>query len=253
MRIYEVELNILGTISTKSPINFSTEKELEIGAIFNSAVKISSNQQGLKISTTVRTNSEDRARKIAFLFIGKMLDVLSFKLDKPLNISENEIVNKSLRGNVKAIVEKEEFRNAFETSRILNLENTTFLRGLNWYRKGLYSDDPFDKFLAFWNSISIVATKYHTPNERTAGGSINQIWNCFETLWTTDIANWDGINNNDRWINQMNDIRNNIAHGLIPIEIEYVEDVISKLENVKFVAYKFLTEWFETRLIINYR
>lgn len=248
MRIYEVELNILGTISTKSPINFSTEKELEIGAIFNSAVKISSNQQGLKISTTVRTNSEDRARKIAFLFIGKMLDVLSFKLDKPLNISENEIVNKSLRGNVKAIVEKEEFRNAFEKSRILNLENTTFLRGLNWYRKGLYSDDPFDKFLAFWNSISIVATKYHTPNERTAGGSINQIWNCFETLWTNNIANWDGINNNDRWINQMNDIRNNIAHGLIPIEIEYVEDVISKLENVKFVAYKFLTGWFETQL-----
>ena len=46
----------------------------------------------------------------------------------------------------------------------------------------------------------------------------------------------------------MNDIRNNIAHGLIPIEIEYVEDVISKLENVKFVAYKFLTEWFETQL-----
>lgn len=245
MRIYEVELNLLGAVSIKSPINFSTEKELEIGTIFNSSVKINSNQQGLKLSTTVRTNSEDNARKIALLFIGKMLDVLSFKLNKPINISENEIINKSLRGNVKALIEREEFREAFEISRNLNLNNTTFLRGLNWYRKGLYSDDPFDKFLAFWNSISIIATKYHTPDERTSNGSINQIWNCFETLWTNDIPNWKGINNNIRWINEMNEIRNNIAHGLIPIEIEYVEDVISKLDNVRDIAYRFLTEWYE--------
>ena len=245
MRIYEVELNLLGAVSIKSPINFSTEKELEIGTIFNSSVKINSNQQGLKLSTTVRTNSEDNARKIALLFIGKMLDVLSFKLNKPINISENEIINKSLRGNLKALIEREEFREAFEISRNLNLNNTTFLRGLNWYRKGLYSDDPFDKFLAFWNSISIIATKYHTPDERTSNGSINQIWNCFETLWTNDISNWKGINNNIRWINEMNEIRNNIAHGLIPIEIEYVEDVISKLDNVRDIAYRFLTEWYE--------
>lgn len=248
MRIYEVELNILGTISIKSPINFSTEKELEIGAVFNSSVKINNTQQGLKISTTVRTNSEDRARKIALLFIGKMLDVLSFKLNKPLNISNDEIINKSLRGNVKAIIENFEFREAFEISRNLNLNHTTFLRGLNWYRKGLYSDDPFDKFLAFWNSISIVATKYHRRDERTRGGSINQVWSCFETLWTNDVSRWVGINNNDRWINEMNDMRNNIAHGLIPIEIEYVVDVINKLENVKDVAYKFLTEWFNHEL-----
>ncbi|MBT2622837.1 methylamine utilization protein MauJ [Chryseobacterium sp. ISL-6] len=248
MRIYEVELNLSGTISLQSPINFSTEKELEIGAIFNSSVKINNNQQGLKISTTVRTNSEDKAKKIALLFIGKMLDVLSFKLNKPLNISDNEIINKSLRGNVRAIIEKNEFREAFEISRNLNLNHTTFLRGLNWYRKGLYSDDPFDKFLAFWNSVSIVASKYHTPNARTSNGSINQIWNCFETLWSSDISNWEGINNNDRWINEMSNIRNNIAHGLIPIEIEYVEDVIGKLDNVKDVAYKFLNEWFNSQL-----
>jgi hypothetical protein len=55
------------------------------------------------------------------------------------------------------------------------------LRGLGWYRKGLYTEDPFDKFLAFWNAIEIVAAYYQSEfvpsidRERAKKGSKSQI------------------------------------------------------------------------------
>ena len=99
-----------------------------------------------------------------------------------------------------------------------------------------------------WNSINVVAAKYHTPNERTRAGIINQIWNCFETLWGVDTNNWANINGDNRWINDNNDIRNIIAHGAIPVEIEYVENVITRLDAVQKVANKFLIDWADSQL-----
>lgn len=242
MRTYDVELTVFGKVITRKAVDFNTDKELDVGNVFRSNIVIKPHQQGVRISSTVFTSNQDRAYKVALLFIGKMLDVLALKVNTSVFISNIDIRNLIDKNIVRAIIDEEEFKQCFEISRTLNLEHTAFLRALNWYRKGLYTDDPFDKFLAFWNSISVVAGKYHTPNDRTRNGIINQIWNCFETLWGNNVEEWPNINN-DRWINHHNEIRNNIAHGVIPVEVEYVEDVISRLENVQSVAYKFLREW----------
>ncbi|SHF02007.1 hypothetical protein SAMN03080594_102356 [Arenibacter palladensis] len=242
MRTYDVELTVFGKVITRKTVDFNTDKELDVGNVFRSDIVIKPHQQGVRISSTVFTSNQDRAYKVALLFIGKMLDVLALKVNTSVFISNIDIRNLIDKNVVRAIIDEEEFKQCFEISRTLNLEHTAFLRALNWYRKGLYTDDPFDKFLAFWNSISVVAGKYHTQNERTRNGIINQIWNCFETLWGNSVSEWPNINN-DRWINQHNEIRNNIAHGVIPVEVDYVEDVISRLENVQSVAYSFLKEW----------
>jgi hypothetical protein len=242
MRTYDVELTVFGKVITRKAIDFNTDKELDVGNVFRSDIVIKPHQQGVRISSTVFTSNQDRAYKVALLFIGKMLDVLALKVNTSVFISNIDIRNLIDKNVVRAIIDEDEFKQCFEISRTLNLEHTAFLRALNWYRKGLYTDDPFDKFLAFWNSISVVAGKYHAPNDRTRNGIINQIWNCFETLWGNNVNEWPNINS-DRWINQHNEIRNNIAHGVIPVEVDYVEDVISRLENVQSVAYKFLREW----------
>jgi hypothetical protein len=243
MRTFSVELTVSGQITTPKAISFQTDKELDLGNIFRSEINIKPHQQGLKISTTVWTATQDRAYKVALLFVGKMLDVLSIKTNTSLFVSNNDIRNQIDKNVVRAVVDEIEFRQCFEYSRRLNLNDTAFLRGLNWYRKGLYTEDPFDKFLAFWNSINVVAAKYHTSNERTKSGIINQIWNCFETLWGPDTKKWQNINGNERWINDNNDIRNNIAHGVFPVEIDYVENVITLLDSVQKVANKFLLDW----------
>ena len=248
MRTYNVELIIFGPITIGRTIDFNTYKELDLGNVFRSDITIKQHSQGIKVSSTVWTADQDRAYKVALLFIGKMLDVLSIKTNTPLFVTNNDIRNIADKNSVKAVIDEAEFRHCFELSRSLNLQETTLLRALNWYRKGLYTEDPFDKFLAFWNSINVVAARYHTPNDRTRLGIINQIWNCFETLWGNDLNNWQNINGDDRWINDNNEIRNNIAHGVIPVEVNYVENVITRLDNVQRIAYRFLTQWADTQL-----
>lgn len=248
MRIWEVTLSVIGAIKINGSANFDTVKELHLGNVFRSNVSISNVKQGIQIKSTVYTGNQDRAYKVALLFIGKMLDVLTIKLNTPLVVVQNHIKHNLGANEVKAVVSNQEFREAFELSRDLNLNEPAYLKGINWFRKGLYTNDPFDKFLAFWNAISVVAGKYHNKNERTQRGAINQIWDCFVTLWGDDCNSWEIIQGDDRWINNNNGIRDNIAHGGFPVEIEYVEDVISKLEDVQKVAKKFLVEWGENQL-----
>jgi hypothetical protein len=242
MRIYNVELLISGPITTRRVINFDTEKELDLGNVFRSDISIKKHQQGFIISTTVYTANQDRAYKVALLFIGKMLDILSMKINSPLNVSLNEYRQLAGRNVVRAVIDEDEFRFCFELARQLNLYENKLLRAFSWYRKGLYTEDPFDKFLAYWNSICVVADGYCNDNERTRLGTINRIWDCFITLWG-QCPNWEYIDGNDRWVNDNNEVRNKIAHGGVTVDIQYVENVINQLETVQNVAYKFLTQW----------
>lgn len=242
MRIYNVELLVSGPVTTRRPINFNTDKELDFGNVFRSDIAIRKHHQGFLISSTVYTANQDRAYKVALLFVGKMLDILSIKTNSALNVSFNEYRQLTDKNIVRAVIDEEEFRFCFKLARQLNLDENKLLRALSWYRKGLYTEDPFDKFLAFWNSISVVADGYCNDNERTRQGIINKIWDCFVTLWG-DCANWEHINGNDRWVNDNNEVRNKIAHGGVTVDIQYVENVITQLETVQNVAYKFLTQW----------
>ena len=64
-------------IKFENNINFQTTKELDLGRVFDSEINIRTAQRGNVINATVFTNDIDRAQKVAALFIGKMLDVLS--------------------------------------------------------------------------------------------------------------------------------------------------------------------------------
>ncbi len=242
MRIYSVELLVSGPVTVKRQINFNTDKELDFGNVFRSDISIKKHPQGFLISSTVFTADQDRAYKVALLFIGKMLDILSIKTESPLNVSLNEYRQISDRNIVRAVIDEGEFRFCFDLARQLNLNENKLLRAFSWYRKGLYTEDPFDKFLAFWNSISVIAEGYCNDNERTRQGVINKIWDCFITLWG-ECANWEYIQGNEQWVNDNNEIRNKIAHGGVTVDIQYVENVINQLETLQNVAYKFLTQW----------
>lgn len=239
-RKYEVELLVKGAVTPTKNINFNTDKELNLGNIFSSDVNIKRHNRGFAISVTVFTESADRANKVALLFIGRMLDVLSLKINSSLNVtleSYSTILDRSI---VRTIVSKEEFIHCFELSREFNLNHNKILRSLSWYRKGLYTEDPFDKFLAFWNSITIIAEHYYNrEDDRAALGTINKIWNCFEQLWG-EPQNWPSISKNRLWINQMAEIRNNITHAGIMVDIDAIQSIISELETIQKVTYSFL-------------
>src|SRR5690554_6301933 len=192
MRIFTVELLVSGAVTVNRPIRFNTDKELDFGNVFRSDISINKHIQGFVISTTVYTADKDRAHKVALLFIGKMLDILSLRINSSLNVSTNEYRRNSDIVNVKALIDRDEFQFCFELARDLNLNENKLLRAFSWYRKGLYTEDPFDKFLAFWNSISVIADGYANDNERTRQGIINKIWDCFTTLWG-NCSDWEFV------------------------------------------------------------
>lgn len=242
MRKYRVQFIISGDVFVSSSISFNTDKELSLGNVFTSDITIEPDRHGFKITSTVQTEDRDRAMKVAILFIGKMLDILAMKIDSPLIITQNSVFPNSPSNIVRAEIDKGEFEQCFEWSRTLNLYEPALSRAFNWYRKGLYSDEPFDKFLAFWNSISVTASKYHSPDERTKLGIKNQIWKSFIALWGQQ-KNWPLMADDIEWINDNNKIRDQIAHGLIPIEVDYVENVITRLDVLQQVTAKFLKTW----------
>lgn len=248
MTTYEVSLTIFGAIKSISNLRFQADKELESGSYFESNVFITNHSNGINISVTVRAQNSDTASKLALLFVGKMLDVLAFKVNTPLVVTFDENLNFKNKIQIRAILDDVFFKDSFILSRELNLNELTLLRSLSWYRKGLNSEDPFDKFLAYWNSISILASKYHTKNDRTKLGIKNQIWDCFITLWGNDLNLWEYIEGDKFWIDDNNELRDEIAHGLKTIDAKYADNVISRLQTVKEVSYKFITGWAKQKL-----
>lgn len=249
MRIYEVEFFIVGPFKFRNDIRLQTTKELQIGNVFDSEINIKQSLRSNVITATVLTNHIDRAEKVAALFIGKMLDVLCLKANCKIDIGtvENRINNYKIN----AILNLEDIRESFEIARSLNLHpvNNKLLRAYSWYRKGLNSENTLDKFLAFWNSISVVSDAYCENNERTRKGIINRIWNCFIQIWGQN-EDWPLIANDNNWINEHNEIRNQIAHGGITVDIEYINNVLDKIETLEKLNYKFLIDFSEREGII---
>ena len=111
----------------------------------------------------------------------------------------------------------------------------------------MYTEDPFDRYLAFWNSIEVVAGKYHVKNEKTDLGSKNQIWDCFERLWGP-CGQWPTMADQSSWIADHYKMRKDIAHGVAAVTAREVEAVLREIEPVKEVAHRFLAGWREEQL-----
>jgi hypothetical protein len=112
----------------------------------------------------------------------------------------------------------------------------------------LHTEDPFDKFLAFWNAIEIVTSKYHPQiPEGRPKGSKSQAWESFKTLWG-ECQDWPIIQGQTNWIDENYEMRKTIAHGTQPIDIETVRAVAEKIDTIGQIANKFLLEWRQRKL-----
>ena len=248
MPSWVVHLYIYGPITVKEFIRLNEPKGFRLEDPFYSDIELRGGGLGVLAHITARASTSQLAHKAALFFFGQMLDCLALHIDQPLYISlfERQPIRPE-RHSVQRIVEQEEWRSAFREARLLALAEPTFLRALGWYRKGLYTEDPFDKFLGFWNSIEVVAGKYHPQNEEAKKGSKSQIWECFKPLWG-ECDRWPIITGDLDWIDNNHELRNNIAHGIASIDIKRVEEVLEKISTIQQVAYGFLRDWRERQL-----
>lgn len=242
--IWEVEISVIGPVSIQETIRISARKEIEHSEAFYSKVLIKNNTNGFTATLTAFAPNSELAEKAAIIFFGRMLDVLSLRLNLPLQLDlTNNVIIQKTSENVRRIVDKDDFLLAFADARLLNLTKTTLSRSLSWFRKGKYSQDPFDKYLAFWNSIEITSSKYNRNKDACKGkGTKCHIWECFKYVWGK-CDKWEFIGGQKKWIDECNEIRKNVAHGTIPIDVNSIEKILTKLPELENVSQKFLTDW----------
>lgn len=251
--VWEVILFVYGSITVEETLRLSELKGFRLEDPFYSDIEIRRSRafSGIEATVTAFADTKYFAREAAILFFGQMLDTLSIKIKQPLylNFSDHQSSSRKTHDTMRRVT-KDEWQEAFKEARLLALtdETTTFLRALGWYRKGLYTEDPFDKFLAFWNSIEIVASKYYClVSKERIEGSKEQIKTCFKALWG-ECENWSIIKGQTNWIRDNYEIRKTIAHGTQPVTIETVKEVTQRIYTVEQVANIFLLEWREQKL-----
>lgn len=238
--IWDVELDVGGPIKVKRAFSMKQAKGFDPEDQFYSDVKITNSRIGLTASVTAYAETQDVAYKAALYFFGTMIDVLCFKVDLPLFLyyyKTDVVFNENPR--TKRIVTQGEFSNSFRTAREFSLadDKSVLLRAMGWYRKGMMTYDPIEKFLSYWNVIESLGAKFHTQTDRTSSGAINQIYQCFLDYFGEDNS-WHLP---DRWINDRHDLRSQLAHGGVTVDIQTIETVSEQTDELRTVAHKLVS------------
>lgn len=244
--VWDVEITVIGPVSIIHPFELNVRKELNHPQAFYSDVRIRESDNGFIAIVTAFAPNPELAESAAVLWFGRMLDFLSLRLNLPLQLElSDKTLTQKKSSRVRRKIDRIDILQSFIESRIISIEETTYARALSWFRKGRYTQDPFDKFLAYWNSIETVASKYN-PNKAACAdkGSICHIWECFKHAWG-ECEKWEFIAGQNKWIDEGNEIRKNIAHGIFPIEIDSIQSIVKKIPEVEQVTHKFLTDWYK--------
>ena len=252
MSEYEVALYIHGPITVKGRITLREPKGQNPDDPFHSDISLTKTQYGVLATLTARTdadstNAKDEmlATKAALHFLGQTLDVLALDIRRPLYLSLlDRPKGWPKEHRQRLFVAQDSWHSAFNGSRVLGERHTAdFLRALSWYRKGQYTEDPLDKFLAFWNSIEGVATKY-APRDNCTGRMATKcyVWESFKLVWGR-CEQWPVIPGESGWIDEYYNTRKDIAHGAMSVSIRRIETVLERLDSIEAVAHRFLSDW----------
>jgi hypothetical protein len=248
--IWEVVLYVDGPITVRRRVLTTQQKGIQVDDPFYSDIEIQSVPSGVRATVTARASDQVLAYKAAVFFFGRMLDALTLAVNRPMGLSLTERARtRAERHDVRRVIEPDEIVNAFREAHQLASARPSFLRSLGWYRKGLTTDDPLDKFLAFWNAIEILAGKYYhyvpaIDKERAKKGSKSQVWECFKALWGP-CKEWPVIPGQSRWIDDSYKVRLDVAHGVAFVEIHKVAEVAERLPAIEEVCYRFLRGWYD--------
>jgi hypothetical protein len=248
MSMWEVMLYVDGPVTVRRRVLTTQQKSFRVDDPFYSNVEIQKGPLGLKATLTARAPDNEVAYKVAVFFFGGMIDALTLVVNRPMYLSLTDTDRTRIeRNDVRRVIEKDEIEPAFAEAYRFRTGSPSFLRSLGWYRKGLTTFDPLDKFLAYWNAIEIVSSKYYRyvpsiDKDRARKGSKSQVWECFKALWG-QCDRWPIIAGDTNWIDDSYCIRLNVAHGRSPIDIERVAQVAERLPNIERVAFSFLRGW----------
>lgn len=244
-RIWEVYIDVIGPILITEDIRFQEKKGYDAEDQFYSDISLHNESFGISATITAYADSMEIAKTVAFVYLGRMIDVLALDNDLSLVLQEhgNHIASNT-KVTARRQFSKKDFELAFKVARKLEVEHSVLLKAIGWYAKGKASNNTLDSFLSYWNVIEIVGKAYHVENERTKRGVINKVYQCFLEYFGTEDQ-WELP---EDWINNMHTKRSSIAHGgeeataasihevatLIPLLSQTARKIITAIINSKY-------------------
>jgi hypothetical protein len=234
---WHVALSVCGPISTSRKLSFNVEKGYQNP--FWTTVTISRLYNGVRIEVTARASDRDEANEAGLFFVGQTLDLLALRLNLPLTMFLADSQSEIKTVGAKRIVELHDWEDVFRTARDYGLTRPAFSRSISWFRKGLETNNPVDRFMSFWTAIESLASHCARRNDRTRQGIINQVCDCFDQLWGAS-DNWRVIPGRPEYINRLNGHRNTIAHGAVAIQVDQLKAISLELPTLHNLAHQFL-------------
>lgn len=238
---WEVELAISGAVTVGERVLHILAEKGEVNP-FTTTISLSKVSQGVRCILIARAFTQENANDATVYFVGQALDVLSLRLNAPLYLNLFRPEYRLLSGHVRRIVAEHEWQEAFNLGRQYSLHRRYFSRAISWYRKGLVSEDPIDRVIAFWSALEALGSAFYRNNQRTQQGIINQICDCFDQLWGP-VERWKVIPNNPNLVNEFHNFRNGFSHGFMRVDIETIRDIVVRLPVYQDLVYTFLSDW----------
>jgi hypothetical protein len=208
-KVWEVDFDVVGPISIANEIAFRQEKGFDQHQFYSDII-LRKSPYGLKATITAYADNISIAETVAYVYFGRMRDVVSMENDIPIQLYKHEGAFPTQKNFVsRRLLSKSDIISAFKMARRFEIEQPKLLRAIGWYSKGKISQNTFDQFLAYWNVIEILGKAFHTHTDRTEGGVKNQIYQCFTDYFGVIERRELPAN----WIDDMYDKRNEIVHG----------------------------------------
>lgn len=251
-KIWEVDFDVVGPISIANEIVFRHEKGFDKHQ-FYSDIRLVRSTYGIRATITAYADNVSTAETVAFVYFGRMRDVLSLENDIPIQLHRHEgaFANQEIYKS-RRLLNKSDIISAFKMARRLEIEQPMLLRAIGWYSKGKITQNTFDQFLSYWNVIEILSKKFYTETDKAKKGVKNQIYQCFIDFFG-EVGNW-GVS--DNWIDLMYEKRNQIVHGGEDTTLEsinLVSELVSQLQQTaKALTDRIIDSLYDRRDFIHY-
>lgn len=243
MEYWEVDFSVFAPVTFKQHISFKAEKGTVLSS-FYSKIDLSRKPFGFNATVIALASNKFEAKIAARVFFESMLNVLSFQINEPMVIYEENIKLKTPNYSERMIIKQQDFENAFTNARLFENEESSITNALSWYSKAVNSNNVIDEFLYLYNVLEILGKKYAASNAHTEGDRTkNKI---FQVFMDYDLE--ENMSEMPNWINEMNDIRSLIAHGFNVINYDRIVSINEKLPILKENARNILKKIIDSKI-----
>ena len=129
--VWEIDFEMIGPITIDRQITFQQEKGFDMNQ-FYSDIKLSKSPYGINATITAYADNPDDAERVAYVYFGRMRDVLSLNSDVPIRLNVGHGNSVGRKPNIRRrVIRHSEIKTAFDMARTFEKKHKKILRAIS--------------------------------------------------------------------------------------------------------------------------